>query len=547
MFGSSIRPLVFWPPFSLLLVAVTASLIDLDGFLAVTSTLNNLVLERIGWLFSLTAVVMVITCLIAFLSPLGRIRIGGEQATPLLNRWRWFSITLCTTVAVGIMFWSTAEPLYHLHSPPSSMGIVAGSADAARFSLSTLYLHWSFTPYAIYSVPALMFALMHYNLGKPFSLGALFVPLFGDKLIGRKGRALDALALYALVCGMAASLGTGAMTLTGGVDRFLGTGTGPLMLGVIILAIVATFTASAVSGLQRGIARLSALNTRAFFLFLIFVFLFGPTMTVLNYGVEATGEYFGTFMQKSLFTGAFDDDPWPKNWSIFYWANWMTWAPITALFLGKISRGYTVRQFLLINLCAPALFSIAYITVFSGAMIDFDLASEGAMFERLDDSSAGSMIYALLNELPFSGMTAAAFLLIAFLSYVTAADSNTEAISQLCSTDSQTALSGDAEGSNGRLALKLIWGTTIGLVAWIMTAFVGIDGIKMLSNLGGVPALFIVIGATAALLRLVSVGTAKLGLEQTPSRSYSPEAHDKWEKRHSTGLKAQSSPPPEAT
>ncbi|WP_276317860.1 BCCT family transporter [Cobetia sp. ICG0124] len=175
------------------------------------------------------------------------------------------------------MFWSTAEPLYHLHTPPGSLDVAANTPEAARFALSTMFLHWSFTPYAIYTVPALLFALMHYNLGKPFSLGTLFVPLIGDRLIGRKGRALDALALFALVCGMASSLGTGAMTLAGGLDRFLGTGTGTDDAGSGDSGHRGlSFTASAASGLQKGIARLSAINAKAFFVFMAFVFAVWP-------------------------------------------------------------------------------------------------------------------------------------------------------------------------------------------------------------------------------------------------------------------------------
>ena len=522
MFNKSIRPLVFWPPFLLLLVAVVASLIDLKGFLNVTGAINDAALRNLGWLFMLTALVMIVTCVVVFLSPLGRVRIGGDQANPLLSAWRWFSITLCTTVAVGIMFWSTAEPLYHLHSPPASMDLVANSPEAARFALSTMFLHWSFTPYAIYTVPALVFALMHYNRGKPFSLGALFTPLIGDRLIGRNGVALDALALFAIVCGMAASLGTGMIVLAGGIERFVGTAVNPFTLAIVAIAIVATFTMSAASGLQRGIAVLSNINTRAFLVFLAFVFLLGPTQQLLGYGTEAAGSYFGQFLEKSLFTGGFENDSWPQNWTIFYWANWMTWAPITGLFLGRISRGYTVRQFMLINLVAPALFSIFYVTVFSGGVLAFDLSQDGAMNQVLQDSGPGAMIYALLNQLPLSALTAAAFLVIAFLSYVTAADSNTDAISRLCSAEGESALGDEDDDDSGNLPMKIIWGTTIGAVAWIMTSFAGIDGIKMLSNLGGIPALFILIGATAALLRIVSIGNSAAGLVPD-SLSSSPE------------------------
>ncbi|WP_276317924.1 BCCT family transporter [Cobetia sp. ICG0124] len=227
---------------------------------------------------------------------------------------------------------------------------------------------------------------------------------------------------------------------------------------------------------------------------------------------------------------------------MFYWANWMAWAPISALFLGKISRGYTVRQFMLINLVAPALFSITYVSVFSKLHHRIRYAERRrAVCNCLNDSGAGSVIYALFDELPMSGLVGIVFLIIAFLSFVTAADSNTEAISQLCSTDSQAAMAGNDsdENTNDRLLMKIIWGCTIGAVAWIMTAFVGIDGIKMLSNLGGVPALFIVIVATASLLRLVSIGTAKIGLEHTPSRSYSPEAHQRWESTRKSSATSQ--------
>ncbi len=190
---------------------------------------------------------------------------------------------------------------------------------------------------------------------------------------------------------------------------------------------------------------------------------------------------------------------------------------------------------MLINLVAPALFSIVYVTVFSSATIELDMLNGGSLHQLLTNSGAGSVIYALFDELPMSVLTGIIFLGIAFLSFVTAADSNTEAISQLCSADSQEELAGERQADGGnRLFMKLVWGAMIGAVAWIMTGFVGIDGIKMLSNLGGVPALFILLFTTLGLLRVISVGTAKIGLEHTPSRTYSPEAHQRWELRQAS-------------
>ena len=503
-----IRPLVFWPPFILLMVAVILSFTNLDGFLAVTSAINSWILDRFSWLFSLGTLLMVGTCVWVYLSPLGNVRIGGEKATPILSRWRWFSIALCTTVAIGILFWATAEPMYHLHSPPSSMGLEAGSAEAAKFAMSTMFLHWSFTPYAIYTIPALMFALAHYNLGKPFSLGSALSPLFGDRVQGKTGQIIDALALYALVAGMAASLGTGVLTLAGGLDNMLSLGTGPVVLGVITLLIVSTFIVSAASGLKKGIAMLSSLNTRIFFGLCAFVFICGPTTWILAMGVEGMGEYLGNFFQKSLFTGAASGDKWPQWWTIFYWANWLAWAPITALFLGKISRGYTVREFLVTNMVLPAIFACVWMSIFSGTALNIDMTGDGMLNNALKNTGAESVVYTMFDNLPLAGFTAVLFIFVSFLSYVTAADSNTEAMANLCSEDNEKALAGDDSQSLSEeeqsaptsLKLKVIWGATIGFVAWVMTSFAGIDGIKMMSNLGGLPALFIVLGCNAALI-----------------------------------------------
>ncbi|WP_417474067.1 BCCT family transporter [Leisingera sp.] len=500
-FKGSIRPLVFWPPFILLITAVLVSLVNLDQFLAVTTAINNWILSSFSWLFSLATLVMVLTLIAVFFSPLGKTRIGGEAATPLLTKWRWFSISLCTTVAIGIMFWATAEPMYHLHYPPAALGAEADSPEAMRFALSTMFLHWSFTPYSIYSVPALAFALAYYNHRKPFSLGSALSPVFGSAVEGKGGQIIDAIALYTLVAGMAASLGTGALTLAGGVDKYFGTGTGPIVLGVLTALIVLSAVASAASGLHRGIARLSSLNTRIFFVLAGFVFIAGPTGFILAGGVEALGDYLGNFFQKSLTTGALSGDAWAQGWTIFYWANWLAWAPITALFLGKIARGYTVRQFLLVNLVAPSVFACVWMSIFAGTALFMDSNNDNMLFNALNDSGPETVVYTMLSNLPLAGITAALFIFTSFLSYVTAADSNTEAIANLCVQDGAERMASEDERSSNSLLMKIVWGGSIGAVAWVMTSFAGIDGIKMMSNLGGLPALLVVMGCNVVLVK----------------------------------------------
>lgn len=530
-----IRPLVFWPPFILLMTAVVVSLVDLDRFLAATTAINTWILSSFSWLFSLATLAMVLTLIAAFVSPLGRMRIGGDTAKPLLTKWRWFSISLCTTVAIGIMFWATAEPMYHLHTPPGGQGLGADTPEAMRFALSTMFLHWSFTPYSIYSVPALAFALAYYNRRKPFSLGSALSPVFGRAVEGRGGQIIDAIALYTLVAGMAASLGTGALTLAGGVDRYLGTGTGPLVLGVLTALIVVSAVASAASGLHRGIARLSSLNTRIFFVLAGFVFIAGPTGFILAGGVEALGDYLGNFIQKSLTTGATSGDTWAQSWTVFYWANWLAWAPITALFLGKIARGYTVRQFLLVNLVAPSLFACGWMAIFAGTALFMDSQGDNMLYEALNATGPESVVYTMLANLPLAGITTALFIFASFLSYVTAADSNTEAIANLCVDDAAERMAaendGDSDAGEGNagagssLRMKVIWGGSIGIVAWVMTGFAGIDGIKMMSNLGGLPALAIVMGCNAVLVKYLMDHREAAGVmpDAAPGRASVPK------------------------
>jgi choline-glycine betaine transporter len=489
----SLRPLVFWPTFLVLLAAVIASYINLEAFLAVTSALNDAILTNFSWLFSLGSLYLLVMAVIVYFSPLGQLRIGGPHAKPILSPIRWFSITLCTTLAVGVLFWTTAEPLYHFMGPPSSSGLEAGSSDAMLFSMSTMFLHWTFTPYAIYAVPALIFALAFYNLRLRFSISSMLEPLFGSR-IKRFSGLIDAISLYALVAGMASSLGTGALTLAGGVGQYLGGESDPIRLGIIVAIIVTTFVLSAASGLQKGIARLSSINAVLLLILGVFAFVVGPTIFSLALGVESFGVFIDNFFTKSLFTGSAGEDQWPQWWSIFYWAVWFAWAPVAALFLGKISCGYTVRQFLRVNLIYPALFASTWITIFSGAALYYQAHTDVGLHAILNERGVENVLYELFRQLPLSEVLIPVLLFIAFISYVTAADSQTDAIGNLCTRG----LTADSD-LNAGITMKVVWGVIVGIVAWVMVSFVGIDGIKMLSNLGGLPALLIVLMATGSL------------------------------------------------
>lgn len=496
------RPLVFWPPALILVLALSASLIDFKDFLAAATAANEWILENIGWLFSLSSFGAVLLMAGIFFSPLGAVRIGGQGAKPVLKRWNWFAITLCTTIATGILFWGTAEPLFHLNSPPEFAHVAKRTEGAAAFAISTLFMHWSITPYSIYAVPSLAFALAYYNFKSPYSLSGPLSVVFGDLVRGKGAAIIDAAALFALVAGVAASLGAGVMTLSGGIGAVTGLQDGVIIRLVITGLIVATYVASSVSGLQRGIKFLSDINIRFFFMLAAFVLFAGPTFAIFRLGAEGVFEYARDFLPRSLDLGFGADSSWSRDWTIFYYANWLAWAPITALFLGRISVGYTVREFILFNLVAPALFGMLWMIIFGGAAIQLDLSSGGDLTAALRNDGPEAVMYSLLDALPWTAVFASTFVFTTFISFVTAMDSNTHSIASVCLKERRQ----EDEAKGAGLWIKIFWGVLIGAVAWVMTSTNGVDGIRMLSTLGGVPGLIIMLGCGAVLVQLAFTG-----------------------------------------
>ena len=385
--------------------------------------------------------------------------------------------------------------MFHVNEPPDFAGVEARSDGAARFALVSMFMHWTITPYAIYAVPALAFALAHYNLGKAYSLSGPLSLILGKSATGKGGAIIDAIGLYALVAGVAASLGAGVMTLAGGLDAAAGVRDGPLLRFAITVAIVVVFVLSSVSGIQRGIRVLSDINIKFFFILAGFVLMFGPTLAILTLGAESIGAYFVEFIPRSLGFGARAGDAWTRDWTVFYFANWLAWAPITALFLGRISVGYTVREFLLFNLAAPAAFGALWMVIFGGAAIEVD-GAQATISAAVDHDGPEAAVYALFAALPLTGFVTLAFVALTFISFVTAMDSNTHSIAGVCLKPTAPG------GVSGRAAIwmKVFWGALVGAVAWVMTSTTGIDGVRMLSNLGGLPGLFILIGMIGVLI-----------------------------------------------
>ena len=288
---SRLRGWVFWPPFLVLLMVLILGFVSQDAFLKVVNGVKDWIWGNFKWLFSGYGLAAVGVCFYACFSKFGNTVIGGKDAKPILGKFNWFAISLCTTIAAGLMFWAAAEPLYLMSDPSPFFDIEPNSPQAAVFAMAQMYLHWGITPYAIYALAATVFAFTYYNMKKPFSLGACISPLLGERVTkGRLADIIDALCIFILCAGMSGSLSTGAFSVAGGISNITGIPTNGIMLIIVMAAIILVYTISASSGIMKGIKWLSSFNVYIFSFLILFIFLFGPTKFILNFGVESVGE-----------------------------------------------------------------------------------------------------------------------------------------------------------------------------------------------------------------------------------------------------------------
>ena len=339
-----------------------------------------------------------------------------------------------------------------------------------------------------------MFAFAYYNMKKPFSLGSTITPLVGDWATGRGGNVIDAVCLYSLVAGMAAALGSGILMLSGGLTNIAGIPSNSFVWACIALAIVGTFIISSATGLMNGIRILSDINTKLLMLLAVVALFSGPTLWILSQSGLSLVDYVVNFLPRNT---QFFPEEWGKNWTVFYWAVWLAWAPITACFLGRISYGRTVRQFMLINFIFPSLFAIAWMSIFSGTAL-YQEINGADLHQVMLDGGEAAVSYAVFAKFPFPTAVIIFYMISAFVCFVTSSDSNMSAMASI----SSTGISPD--NPEGNIWLKIVWGAAVGTVAWVMISFTGgTDGIKILSNLGGFPAAILELFIIGALAKVV--------------------------------------------
>ena len=481
---------VRWPVMSVTIVLFIAMLaaivINAEKFYDI---LNNLVMNNLmwglGWFTSLVCLFMVIVCVVILVTPMGKIRLGGPNAKPKFTYLQWFGISLCTGIGAGVVFWGAAEPLLFAMEPDPSTALASGSNGAIVWSMVHCFLQWGLTPYATCVVMGVILSYFILNKKAPFKASSCLIPVFGKDAANSKwATAFDAWSAFALTGAVAGGLGYGAMQLSAAVKSFAGIEPSMMMYVVIILIMFVCYNLSAVSGLRNGITFLSNLNTRFFFILLAFVFLAGPTAYICNLFTHSLGAYFSDFFGASLYTAPFADaGRWAQNWDMYWWVDWMAYAPLLGLFMVRVGYGRTLREFILVEWLFPALFGIVWFSVFGGTIL------HGQLFKGVDFYSiyladgAEALTLSMFNVLPLTQIAKIVMLCIITISLVTQCDS-------MAVTLAGMSLEGSDDTHEPPVWLKLFWGIVFAVIAMVFVVLGGIGGVKTIKSFCGIPLCF---------------------------------------------------------
>ncbi|GAA1615492.1 BCCT family transporter [Actinoplanes couchii] len=450
-----------------------------------------------GWFFVLAADAFLVLALILAAGRFGRIRLGADDDEPEFSTLAWVAMMFSAGMGIGLVFYSVAEPIQHFAAPPPASGAVAESGAAASVAMQYTLFHWTLHPWAIYAVAGLALAYSTFRKGRGNRLSAAFHPLLGDRADGWTGRLIDLLAVFATVFGSATSLGLGALQVSAGLGIVAGVPDTRTVELIIIGALTAAFVASAFSGLDRGVKWLSTINVCLAVLLMLFVFLAGPTVYTLDVLPAAVGDYLNNLLVMSTRTGAFSDPSWMGSWTLFYWAWWISWAPFVGTFIARISRGRTVRQFVVGVLLVPSGASAVWFSIMGGSALK---AQTSGAVDLVAEVAKGSeyALFSLLESLPLAAVTTTVTVVLVGLYFVTSADS---ASLVLASLSSRGAL------RPARL-LVVMWGVLMGAVGAALLLAGGLQALQQATIVVALPFVVVMLALSVAMMKEMSVDPA---------------------------------------
>ena len=453
----------------------------------------NAVLEQVsrsfGWFYFLAVLIYLIFVIAVALSRFGDIRLGPDGSRPEFPLLSWATMLFAAGIGIDLLFFSVSEPLFHFLMP---LDQVPGTTEAARHAMELTFLHWGLSGWGVYTLVGMSLAFFCYRRGLPLTIRSALYPVFGKHINGVAGHTVDIAAVLGTVFGIATSLGIGIIQLNFGLNYMFGLPEGLVVQTSLAVLIVLFSAISAVTGVDRGIRRLSEFNMALALLLVLFVLFSGKTIFLLNVMVTNAGDYVSDFFRLSTDTYAFDRPAdWLNAWTVFFWAWWIAWGPFVGLFLARISRGRTIREFVAGTLILPLCFMMVWMSVIGNSAIDLAMTgAAGAEFAEQAIDHPGSSIYLFLETLPWAGVTTVAVSVLAIVFFVTSGDSGSLVLSNLTVKHPPI----DGRGLQGKTRqpdpaswLRIFWAVVIGVLTLSLLLADGLSTLQGAVVIMGLP------------------------------------------------------------
>lgn len=478
---------VFWPAAALIIVFITVTLIIGEPMSKVFAAVQNQISSLGGWFFVLAVNFFLVFVLYIAFSKYGKIRLGGKRAKPEFSLGSWFAMLFSAGMGIGILFWSVGEPINHFMNPPSGEG---GTVEAARTAMETTFLHWGLHAWGIYALVGMALAFFTFNKKLPLTISSVFYPVLGKKVHGPWGKTINVLAVVATLFGLATSLGFGVQQVSAGLAHLFNLEDSITTQVILISLITLAATGSVVAGLSGGVKRLSNINMVIGAIFLLFMLIVGPSLFIADSFVQNVGAYVQNFFHLSTWTESYQQSDWQNSWTVFYWAWWISWSPFVGMFIARISRGRTLKEFVLGVLIVPSLLTFLWLSTFGGSAMFLEINSMADIAGAVSDNVATSL-FVLLEQFPLGFVTSIVGVVLVISFFVTSSDSGSLVV------DSLTA----GGKLDAPVAQRIFWAITEGGVAAVLLVGGGLGALQTAAITTGLPFAIILIFMARSLLK----------------------------------------------
>ncbi len=487
-----IHPVVFPTSAVVIIGFVVWAGIDDEGALEVLQAIQGAFVENLGWFFIAAVAAFIVFLAYLVLSRYGSVRLGPDDSRPDYSYLTWFAMLFSAGMGIGLVFWGVAEPIFHFIDAPRAEG---GSDAAALDAMTLTFHHWGLGAWSVYAVLGLSLAYFGYRHNLPMTIRSALYPLIGKRIHGWQGNVVDILAIFGTMFGIATSLGLGVAQINAGLnaafDIPVGDGTQVVLIAIITIAA----TISVVTGIDKGIRRLSELNITLAGILMVFVAVTGPTILLLGAYVENLGNYVSNFVELMFWSGSYsaEDAGWLSAWTIFYWAWWISWAPFVGSFIARISRGRTIREFILGVLLVPSLVSFLWFTVMGNTAILFQSDGTADIYGTIEDAGFDESVamFAMLDALPFSLLTTVITIFVITVFFVTSSDSGSFVIDMIASGGSL----------NPPVGMRVFWALSEGAVAATLVVAGGLQALQAGAISTGLPFTIVLVIVMAGILK----------------------------------------------